>query len=126
MTDAIPYLSGRAPAAALTYIKALPGNRADAGRAADGAEKAVEERLASIRFYGAAGDAFGREVRIALPAGGWTIGEIRRVLSARHPDAAVDPLDARLRACVADTIVDDARRVADGEVVEFFPPLSGG
>ena len=82
--------------------------------------------VTTIRFYGRAGAGVGREAEFALPAGGCTIGELRRALGERHPEMAAELRSPRLRACVGDAIVDDGRLVREGEEIEFFPPLSGG
>ena len=79
-----------------------------------------------IGFFGKMGEIIGREVEIEIPASTGTVAGLRRLL-AEHFPAAADALDdARLRACIADTMVDESHSVAGVERVEFFPPLSGG
>ena len=76
-----------------------------------------------VRFYGRLADAIGREAVIDAPDGS-SVGEVRRRLVASH-SAAANTL-ARSRAFVAATIVDDERRMAPEEELEFLPPVSGG
>lgn len=78
-----------------------------------------------IRFYGQLGEKLGGEIDLAMPPGTGTVVELRSVLAGMFPGAADDLLQ-RSRACIADTIVGDDRALADAEMVEFFPPLSGG
>lgn len=77
-----------------------------------------------IRMFGRLGDVAGREFAFEGMAG--TVAELRRALAQRHPALADDLLGSFVRACVADTLVADDHPLADGDEVEFFPPLSGG
>lgn len=78
-----------------------------------------------IRFYGRLGEKLGREIDIDLPGGANSVSQLRNILAERFPEASTELLE-RTRACVADTIVGEAYRLADSNTVEFFPPLSGG
>jgi len=78
-----------------------------------------------IKFYGQLGEKLGGEIDLALPPGMATVVELRNMLAEMYPDAAGDLL-TKSRACIADAIVGDHRTLADAELVEFFPPLSGG
>jgi molybdopterin converting factor small subunit len=78
-----------------------------------------------IKFYGKLGAQLGEEVEIEPPAGTETISELRGALSDLYPEASPD-LRGRSRTCVGDTIVGDDYRLSGADVVEFFPPLSGG
>ena len=78
-----------------------------------------------IRFYGQLGEKLGGEIDLPLPSGTTTVVELRNVLADMFPDAAGD-LMKRSRACIADAIVGEDRALADAQMVEFFPPLSGG
>lgn len=74
--------------------------------------------MAKIAFYGKLADMIGREVELALPAGGCTIAALR---------ARFDGLDrATVRACVNDATVSEDHVVMPGDRVDFLPPLSGG
>ena len=78
-----------------------------------------------IRFYGKLGEKLGGEVELAPPPGTSTVAELRRVLAGMFPDAGGNLLQVS-RACIGDAIVGDDQALADAEMVEFFPPLSGG
>lgn len=78
-----------------------------------------------IRFYGKLGDALGTEIDVDPPAGTDTVEELRNLLAEMFPDASTD-LQQGCRACIADSIVGEGHRLAGAEVIEFFPPLSGG
>jgi molybdopterin converting factor small subunit len=55
---------------------------------------------------------------------GCSVAELRERLRGHYP--AAEALIRRSRACVADRLVDDDRRVGPEENVEFLPPVSGG
>lgn len=78
-----------------------------------------------IKFYGGLGDRLGREIDVSLADETRTVAGLRTLLARLHPGAARD-LQGRSRACIGETIVGDDQRLADDDVVEFFPPLSGG
>ena len=78
-----------------------------------------------IRFYGQLGEKLGGEIELAPPPGTSTVAELRRVLAGMFPDAAGNLLQ-RSGACIGDAIVGEDQALADAEMVEFFPPLSGG
>jgi molybdopterin converting factor small subunit len=76
-----------------------------------------------IRLYGSLADAIGREVTLEAPLP-CSVGEVRRRLAARHA-AAAGALE-RSRALIAGSFVADERELADADLVEFLPPVSGG
>lgn len=78
-----------------------------------------------IHFYGGIGDRVGRSHEIELPRETTTVAELRRLLARTWPDAASE-IAAELKACVGDEIVDDTYDIRQADIVEFFPPLSGG
>lgn len=78
-----------------------------------------------IRFYGQLGEKLGGEIDLALPPGTATVVELRAMLAGMFPEASGGLLQ-RSRACIADAIVSDDSVLADAQMVEFFPPLSGG
>ena len=79
-----------------------------------------------VIFYGRLADRVGRQVHLAVPAGGCTVAELRRRIAEEHPAIAEDLLGPTVRACVADEIVPETAIVAAEQSVEFFPPVSGG
>jgi molybdopterin converting factor small subunit len=78
-----------------------------------------------IRFYGQLGEKLGGEIDLVPPPGTATVVELRSVLAGMFPGAAGDLLQ-RSRACIADAIVGEDQVLDGAEMVEFFPPLSGG
>lgn len=78
-----------------------------------------------IMLYGSLGERLGREIDFDPPEGINTIARLRVALADHYP-AASSELLRRSRACIADAIVSDGQELAGTEVVEFFPPLSGG
>lgn len=80
---------------------------------------------ATIVLHGRLVDLLGHEISIPVPAG-CSVGDLRRLIAAEHPEAAGAILSPRVRACVGDAIVIDGFRPGPGETVEFLPPVSGG
>ena len=78
-----------------------------------------------IRFFGKLRDSLGDESDVPAERDE-TVAELRRRLADLHPQAAVDLLSPRVRACVDDAIVGEDFVVGGRDRVEFFPPLSGG
>ncbi len=78
-----------------------------------------------INFYGSLGERLGREIDLEVPEGTRTVAQLRQLLALRFPDVSGE-LTARTRACVGETLVADDYGLASDDIVEFFPPLSGG
>ena len=78
-----------------------------------------------IMLYGQLGEKLGSEVDLDLPSGTDTVARLRTVLAKQFPEATGEFLQLT-HACVADMIVGDDYPLAGAQVVEFFPPLSGG
>ena len=78
-----------------------------------------------IRFYGKLSEKIGAEIEVDPPAGTDTVVKLRKVLADIFPQAAGD-LRERSSACIADAIVGDSHAITETDMVEFFPPLSGG
>ena len=76
-----------------------------------------------VRFYGRLADAIGRETEVNSGRAA-SVGEIRGLLLADHPDAA-DALN-RSRACLGDVLVEDDQLVSADDRIDFLPPVSGG
>jgi molybdopterin converting factor small subunit len=76
-----------------------------------------------VLLYGRLTDSIGRKVELETPED-CSVADLRRRLSATHPDVA--GALARSRALVAGTVVADDRRLRPDEDVEFLPPVSGG
>lgn len=61
-----------------------------------------------------------------LPAGVATVGALRAHLAARGQAWQVFATSKSLRAAVNQAMVGSDARVADGDEVAFFPPVTGG
>jgi molybdopterin converting factor small subunit len=79
-----------------------------------------------IVFYGRMAEVIAREAEVDLPPEGNTIGNVRQALAEIHPYAAEHLTNPSIRPCVRDRVVTDDYRITNDDVVEFFPPLSGG
>jgi len=80
----------------------------------------------NIRLYGRLADLLGEEVRLDLSADGCSIAELRAEVARHFPHAEAQIMSPRVRAIVGDAVVNEAKRVGDGDSVEFSPPVSGG
>ena len=82
--------------------------------------------MLQVELCGRLSDLAGDVVDVEIPNAGLKIGELRATLAVLHPALADSILGPKVRACVDDMMVDDAAIVRAGQVVAFFPPLSGG
>ncbi|MEQ1510563.1 MAG: MoaD/ThiS family protein [Sphingopyxis sp.] len=55
-----------------------------------------------------------------------TVSALRQSLAAAYPALATDMASTRVRACVDEVIVSNDTTVTAGQVIAFFPPVSGG
>ena len=76
-------------------------------------------------FFGRLAERLGRERKLAVPAEGCTLAELRQRLCAADPDAA-EALGKGVRASIDREIAGDDARVRPGQEVAFFPVFSGG
>ena len=76
-------------------------------------------------FFGRVAERLGRLRKLAIPAGGCTLGELKARLIETDP-AAAEALDAGVRASVDREIAGWDARVLPGQEVAFFPIFSGG
>ena len=74
-----------------------------------------------LRFFARLREQMGPRAERTLPAG-TTVGTLWRALVAERPGLAA----ARVRFAVNQTYVESGHRLADGDEVAFFPPVSGG
>ncbi|MEQ1726614.1 MAG: MoaD/ThiS family protein [Sphingopyxis sp.] len=82
--------------------------------------------LYTIELCGRLADGVGGAVMLELDAAACSIAELRTTLADIYPALAADMASARVRACVDEAIVPDAATVTAGQVIAFFPPVSGG
>ena len=84
-----------------------------------------ELTTADVLFFGRLADTLGRQRKVAIPAKGCTLGELRRRLCETDPDAA-EALNKGVRASIEREISGDDAMVRPGQEVAFFPIFSGG
>ena len=74
-----------------------------------------------LRFFAMLREKLGSEAeRQARP--GATVGAVWRAFVAEHPEVAA----VQVRFAVDEAYVEPAQRLADGDEVAVFPPVSGG
>lgn len=74
-----------------------------------------------LRFFAALRERMGPRAERTVRAG-TTVGALWRALLAEHPDVG----RVRVRFAVNEAYVEPGHRLADGDEVAFFPPVSGG
>lgn len=82
--------------------------------------------MLQVELCGRLADLAGDVVDVDVPNAGLSIADLRTALAALHPALADAILGPKVRACVDEVMVDDMAMVRAGQVVAFFPPLSGG
>jgi molybdopterin converting factor small subunit len=78
-----------------------------------------------VLFYGRLAEVIGPELETTARPG-CSIGELRDRLIAEHPEAEQTLRSKRAFACVGNALVHDDYILAETEMVEFLPPVSGG
>ena len=79
-----------------------------------------------VVFYRRLAELIGRQINLEVPGCQCTVQDLKELIARQYPDASSQLLDRSVRGCVGDEIVADTCVVGDGQVVEFFPPVSGG
>src|SRR5207247_1250262 len=74
-----------------------------------------------LRFFAALRERMGARAERSVEPG-TTVGALWRALVAERPELAA----TRVRVAVNETYVEPSHRLADGDEVAFFPPVSGG
>jgi len=74
-----------------------------------------------LRFFAMLREKLGREVEREATSGA-TVGAVWRAFVKEHPEVA----KVRVRFAVKDAYVEPGHRIADGDEVAVFPPVSGG
>lgn len=79
-----------------------------------------------VLFFGEVADRLGRSASISIPAAGCRLSEVRRILTARLPEAADALTNRGVRAAVAQELAAGDPWVLPGCEVAFFSAFSGG
>ena len=74
-----------------------------------------------LRFFAMLREKLGAQAECEARAGA-TIGAVWRAFVTRHPEVA----RVRVRFAVDEAYVEPGHRLADGDEVAVFPPVSGG
>jgi len=74
-----------------------------------------------LRFFASLREKLGAEVERDVAAGA-TVGSVWRAFVKEHPEVG----RVRVRFAVKEAYVEPDHRIADGEEVAVFPPVSGG
>jgi molybdopterin synthase catalytic subunit len=74
-----------------------------------------------LRFFAMLREKVGAQAECEARPGA-TVGAVWRAFVRRHPEIA----PVRVRFAVAETYVEASHRLADGDEVAVFPPVSGG
>ena len=77
-----------------------------------------------ILLFGRVSDVLGRQVEAAIPEGGCTLGELRRLISEQTGSDIL--LQKGVRASVDRQVAGDDAVVRPGQEVAFFSVFSGG
>lgn len=80
----------------------------------------------TVDLCGRLADAHGPVLDVEIEGEVCTVGDLRRRIAQEWPGLADAILGPRVRACLAETMVDDAAPVRAGDRPAFFPPVSGG
>jgi molybdopterin converting factor small subunit len=78
-----------------------------------------------ILFYGRLAETIGRELEVSGQFG-CSVAELRDRLIIEHPAAEQALGSKRALACVGDALVHDDYLLGAADMIEFFPPVSGG
>jgi molybdopterin synthase sulfur carrier subunit len=82
--------------------------------------------MLEVELCGRLADGGDRFLRVAIPAAGCPAQDLLENVAANSPALAELLAAGRIKACVNDAIVAGDHRVAPGDVVALFPPVSGG
>ena len=79
-----------------------------------------------LRFYGPLADAIDRQVQFAPETTVGDVAALRAALARRYACAQALLSADKSRCVIGDGFVGEDHLLSGGEVVEFFPPVSGG
>ena len=83
--------------------------------------------LINLKYFASVREALGGGEQVVLPAGVETVGQVRAWLLARgEPWASTLDEGRALRMACNQRMCDASARVAPGDEVAFFPPVTGG
>ncbi len=79
----------------------------------------------TVKYFALLREAVGvSEEALEIPADAATVGSVMQIVSGRH-EKAFSSLK-RIRAAVNETMAPMGQPLSDGDVVAFFPPVTGG
>ncbi|MGW8392358.1 molybdopterin converting factor subunit 1 [Pseudoduganella sp. HUAS MS19] len=83
--------------------------------------------LINLKYFASVREALGSGEQVVLPPGAETVGDVRAWLLARgEPWASALAEGRALRMACNQRMCDARTRVAPGDEVAFFPPVTGG
>lgn len=82
--------------------------------------------MARLLFFGALGDAMGRQRNVDISADTRTVGMLIARLSAGDPVAAATFARTRIKVAVNEAIVSEDCAISNDDEIAFLPPFSGG
>ncbi len=82
--------------------------------------------ILQVELCGRLADLAGDVVDVEVPNVGINVSDLRTAIAEAYPVLSQIIFDSKIRACVDEILVNDAVVVRAGQLVAFFPPLSGG
>ena len=79
-----------------------------------------------IRFFGKLRETISPQVEIDVPDPAFTVARLRAYLGEIYPAAAEELASPRVKAAIDDEVVDDETMLDGVQMIDFFPPVSGG
>jgi len=79
----------------------------------------------TVKYFALLREAVGvSEEAVEVPQDALAVSDLMKIAAERHPEAFASL--KRIRAAVNETMVPMSAAVKDGDVVAFFPPVTGG
>jgi molybdopterin synthase sulfur carrier subunit len=78
----------------------------------------------TVKFFASYREAIDEDEEVLEVPGGSSVKRLRALVTAAHP--RLQAVEAAMLTSVNEAFVDDEVELQEGDVVAFFPPLSGG